>query len=526
MANAITKIPSKIYDAFKKMEKGQKVRLFILIAVIIIILVLVSVVLNQKNYAVLYRGLSPSEAGTVLDMLGDMGVDAIAEGTGTILVDESIADTVRMQLAAQGYPNSGLPYDIFQNASGLGVTDMEKQIYYQFQLQENLRRTIMKMSKVEDAVVNIDLGEDSSYVFSGKEQAPTAAVLLELRGGQRLTGDEVKSIADLMSKSVSGLDVENISVTDTAMNQYSVKGDNEIESVDSRMGLQASVSKRLKDQVLDLLSPVFGDKNVMAEINVKLNFDTKVIESIEFEPPANGTEGLAVSMKELVETIINDAEGDVAGIDANGAASEYLAALEGNDNAVYYNISREANLEINETKTLIEQAKGQIEELSVSVIINSEQADDYTNEVINLIATAIGVDKSLITVAMLPFITVESTDEINDSFLQQREILQKVQDAETFRLVIIVAASIVVLIILSAAIKMIVNSGKTAVTESGFEYIVDDQATPGEPQRPSFDDIRIEDLDKTDNKLLILEDYIGKNPESVANLLRNWLNED
>ncbi len=526
MANALTKIPSKIFDAFKKMEKGQKVRLFILIAVIIIILVLVSVVLNQKNYTVLYRGLDSSEAGIVLGMLEDMGVDAKAEGTGTILVDELVADSVRMQLAAQGYPNSGLSYDIFQNASGLGVTDMEKQVYYQFQLQENLRRTIMKMSKVEDAVVNIDLGEESSYVFSDKEQAPTAAVLLELHGGQRLTGDEVKSISELVSNSVSGLDVENISITDSSMNQYSVNKDNEIESVDTQIGLQTSIAKRLKDQVINLLAPVFGDNNVMAEINVKLNFDTKVIESIEFEPPSNGTEGLVVSMKELVEAIINETEGDVAGIDANGTASEYLAKIEDNDNAVYYNVSREANLEINETKTLIEQAKGTIEELSVSVIINSENADDYTEEVINLIATAIGVDKSLVTVAMLPFISAEEPDGINNSFQQQQEILQSVQDAETLRLVIIVASAVIVLIILAAVIKMFVNSGRTAVTEGGFEYIVDDEAVLGEPPRPSFDDISIEDLDKTDNKLQILEDYIGKNPESVANLLRNWLNED
>lgn len=527
MANVLTKIPTKIFDAFKNMSKGQKVRLFILIAIIIIILVLISVVLNQKNYVAIYRGLDSSEAGTVLAMLSDLGVDAKAEGTGTILVDETIADSVRMQLAAQGYPNSGLSYDIFQNASGLGVTDMERQIYYQFQLQENLRRTIMRMSKVEDAVVNIDLGEESSYVFSNKEQASTAAVLLELRAGQRLTADEAKSIAQLVANSVSGLDVENISITDSAMNQYSMKGDNEIESADAQMGLQASVSKRLKDQVINMLAPVFGEKNVMAEINVKLNFDKRIIESVEFAPPVNGTEGIVVSMKELVEAITNDAQGSVAGIDANGAASEYLAALGSDNNAAYYNVSREANYEINETKTLIEQAKGNIEELSVSVIINSEDADDdYSQEVIDLIATAIGVDRTLVTVAMLPFMPIEETDDLKESMQQQQQMLQKVQDAETLRLIIIVAAAVVILIILSSAIKMFVKSGRMAVAEGGFDYVVSDESVVSEPQRPSFDDIRIEDLDKTDNKLQILEDYIGKNPESVANLLRNWLNED
>ena len=58
-----------------------------------------------------------------------------------------------MELAAQGYPSTGISYDIFQNASGLGVTEMEKQTYYKFQLEENLRRTINKMEKIKDSVV-------------------------------------------------------------------------------------------------------------------------------------------------------------------------------------------------------------------------------------------------------------------------------------------------------------------------------------------------------------------------------------
>ena len=528
MANALTKIPSKIYDAFKKMGKGQKIRLFILIAIIIIVLVVASAVLNQKNYVVLYRGLAGSEAGEVLGMLSDIGVDARTEGSDTILVDENVVDSVRMQLAAEGYPSSGLSYDIFQNASGLGVTDMEKQIYYQFQVQENLRRTIMKMTKVEDAVVNIDLGEESSYVFSDKTEQATASVMLELRGGQHLNADEINAIAELVSTSVSGLELDNVRIIDSQMNLYTPGADNEFESLGTQMGLQASVQQRLQAQVINLLTPVFGEKNVLAEINVKLNFDSEIIESVEFEPPADGDEGLVVSMKELIETIINDTDAGVAGIDANASASEYLAELDGDNNAVYYNISREANMEINETKTLIERAKGQIEELSVAVIINSDEADDYAEEVVGLIATAIGVDESLVTVAMLPFLPVEEPEEVQNAMALQQEMLSSMQSAETMRLIIIIVAALIVLIFLFAIIRMFVNSGRPVMEEGGFDYLIDEDAVPdGEDSPiPSFDDISIEDLDKTDNKLQILEDYIGKNPESVANLLRNWLNED
>ena len=82
-------------------------------------------------------------------------------------------------------------------------------------------------------------------------------------------------------------------------------------------------------------------------------------------------------MKELVEAITNDSEGGIAGLDANGNASEYMASLNGNEDAIYYNVSREVNYEINQTTTQIEQAKGQIEDISVSVILNSRNTDNY-----------------------------------------------------------------------------------------------------------------------------------------------------
>jgi flagellar M-ring protein FliF len=69
-----------------------------------VILIAASVFLSQKSYTVLYSGMDPSDAGEMLSVLEDMGIDAKAEGSNTILVESSQADTVRMQLAAEGYP--------------------------------------------------------------------------------------------------------------------------------------------------------------------------------------------------------------------------------------------------------------------------------------------------------------------------------------------------------------------------------------------------------------------------------------
>ena len=262
-----------------------------LAVIVIVIISTVSVFLNQKNYTVLYSGMDASEAGEVLSVLKEMGVDAKAQGTGTILVEESRADAVRMELAAQGYPSTGISYDIFQNASGLGVTEMEKQTYYKFQLEENLRRTINKMEKIQDSVVTLDLGENSSYVLSENKSPATASVFVTLKDEKsKLDSSEVKAIAELVAGSVSGMSPDDVRIVDSQANLYNAGGDEDgVTTVNTQMGLQASVQQQLQEQITNLLAPVFGEDNVLAQVNVKLNLDDTVTETVEFEPPADGT---------------------------------------------------------------------------------------------------------------------------------------------------------------------------------------------------------------------------------------------
>ncbi len=527
MASSIKTIPSRIFDYIKNMEKGKRRRLIILVSLIIIVLIIISVFLNQKTYTVLYSGMDRADTAEVLSLLGEMGVDAKADGEDTVLVEGNDVDTIRLELASRGYPSSGLNYDIYKNASGLGVTDAEKKVYYQYQLQENLRRTIMQMKKVEDAVVNIDLGEESSYVLSDDNKEATASIMLSLANGATLGSNDVNAIAELVSKGVSGLELDNIRIVDSQSKLYTVGSEDDAENTDSQMALQSSVQTQLSEQIMNLLSPVFGEENVLTQVSVKLNFDKTVSESIEYSIPEGRTEGLVVSMKELVEAITNDSEGAAAGIDSNGNSSEYLASLDENEDAVYYNISREVNYEINQTTTQIEQAKGEIEYLSVSVILNSRNTDDYIDEVKQLIATAVGADTDSITVEMLPFadLDVNTANEMTSSLTVQQQMLSSVQSQETTRLIILVIGALIVVIFIFAIIKTL--RPQTAVSDpQGFEMVADEQIVPDSESEEEYKGISINSLEEKDDNLSVLKEYVDKNPESVANLLRNWLNEE
>jgi len=521
-------IPSKVGKHFKDMEKSKRVWLIVLVVLVVALVAALSIFLNQKTYTVLYSGMTAEDTGEVLTLLNEMGVDAKAQGEDTVLVEDGKVDEVRLELAAQGYPSSGInDFSIYSSASGLGTTSAEERVYYKYQLQANLRSTIMMMDKVENAVVNLDLGEDSSFVLSDDEKPATASVLLELKDGETLDSQEVKAITELIATSISGLKVENIRIVDTNARLYTTDTEDGVQSVNSQQELTINVQNQLQAQIVNLLSPVFGENNVLVQVNVTLNFDSSVKNSVEYSTPAGSTEGIVVSMQELVEVITNNTDGSASGLDANGNATQYMETLSENDDAVYYNVSREVNYEVNQTTTQIEEAQGQIVSLSVSVILNSTNIDDYVDEVKNLVATAIGVNPENITVEMLPFTAAEAAAEQSaaaaaNELAFEEQMTSTEQSAQTLRTVIIAVAILVIVIFLFSIIKMLRPQKMEAAGLGGIDIVVGDgDEMPSSPE----DDSEIEIKDK-DGKLNVLEDYIEKNSEAAANLLRNWLNEE
>lgn len=507
---------NKVLVSLKNLDKSKKRLLFILSATLIIIITVSTVLLSRKSYTVLYTNMDPQEAGEVMARLDEMGVDAKASGEDTILVDSGKADSVRMQLAAEGYPSSGLNYDIFKQASGLGTTDLEKQVYLQLQLQENLRKTLRQLEKVDDAVVNLNLSKDSPFVLSDDEKPATAAVMLKLKAGKTLKQEEVRAIAELVSKSISGLSIDNVRIIDTNMNLYRIQDDTEQPNIGSQYEFAQSVREQLQSQVLNLLTPVFGEGRILAQVNVVLDFDKKVTESVKFEPPVEGSnEGLVVSVRELVERIYGE-NGGTVGVDPNTGAPTYPDLTD--EDSIYYKMTKEANYELNETRTRIEQAQGKIEKLSVSVILDSAKVEgDYSENVKKLISTAVGVDNEYITVDMLPFSAGGDTDS-EDVFNKQKSLLDSMHAAELTKLIILAGAAVAVLLLLVIMVKTLRSRPAMQTAGVKVDLMADEVIVPDEKKEIP--------ITKEDTNLSQLEKYIDMSPQSVAQLLRNWLTDE
>ena len=123
----------------------------VLFAAVILLCAVTIYLINKPEYAVLYSGLSDSEAGEIYRKLTEDDYDVKVGDNGVLYVPKKFENKIRLELAAEGYPKSGLNYDIFSKSSGFGTTQYEKKKYMQFQLQDRLQDTIKSIDLISDA---------------------------------------------------------------------------------------------------------------------------------------------------------------------------------------------------------------------------------------------------------------------------------------------------------------------------------------------------------------------------------------
>ncbi len=519
---------SKITEFWKKQEKPRKQKIIIIAAVALILIVGLSVLLGQTEYAVLYSGLEPAEAGAIYTKLEEMGVPVKVKGD-TLTVPKSQVDTLRLTLSAEGIPQSGDNLDIMGLASSFGTTDMEKNAYYQFQLQSDLAKDIKKFDGIKDASVKITMAKDSAFVLSETGNQPaSASVVLTLMPGKKLSNSEAETIRDYVARAIPKLDRNNITIADTNMNQYrtgeeSAEGE-AMNDVAEQLNMTHRMQTVFQSRVMELLSPVFGSDKLSVMVNAELDFDQAVSESVTFAPPVEGeTTGLIVSQKLLAEKIVGavDQAGQ-PGFDPNGATVTYPDSGAGTDDT-YYKSTNEYNAEVNEVREQIKRAQGSVKNLSIAVIINNEvqQAETVLSDVSKLVAKGLGISEDNVAVSTMAFTDAKTAEQEAIEAANQLII-----DQQTTQMYIIIGAA--VLLILTVALILIfmgkANKKKQQQIIEQFEsqYGV---ATAGGVNLVADDDLSATELltPQEADSVKYIRALVESNPESIAMLLRNWL---
>lgn len=220
--------------------------------------------LGRSGYQVLYSGLDPDESNTILKRLANEHIPAESSADGkTLSVPGNRLEKARLDMAAEGFPQTGrLGFEIFDQ-SNWGQSDFAEKVNYQRALEGELERTIQDLSDVEAVRVNLVMPRESLY--SDQERPAKASVLVRTRNGG-LSEHSLRAITYLVASAVDTLTPSNVTVVDADGNvplvlQGGVKPDSPEGS--------SEYEKALDQKLEATLTPVLGAGHFVARATVE-----------------------------------------------------------------------------------------------------------------------------------------------------------------------------------------------------------------------------------------------------------------
>lgn len=225
--------------------------------------------LGGGDEQVLFSNLAPDDLEAVRRILDRDGVRyRVGEG-GRVLVPAGQVHELRLRLAGQGLPSGGtVGFELFDRTQ-LGLTDFTQRLAFRRALEGELARTIGQLRAVDGARVHLALPEPR--LFEQDQRAPSASVVLRLRPGARLAGDEVRAVVHLVSAAVEGLTADRVTVIDAA-GRLLVAGDGRADAggpalAEARRALEQELERRVET----LLAPIVGAGGAAVRISAALN---------------------------------------------------------------------------------------------------------------------------------------------------------------------------------------------------------------------------------------------------------------
>lgn len=551
--NTLLKIWTPIKDKVSSLSKKTIIIISAVLGVLILSIVIFSVIMSQTRYAVLYTGVTNTEASEIVQYAREtLGVtDIKINGNGDILVDEKQAEDVRVALAVANYPKSGFNYDIIDGTNAFS-TNTEIKERQKRQLEANLMVTLRNFNKVSDALVILNIPPKDDYVLTSQQVPSSASVALTLT--EDLTAEAVDGMYNLVATSVPGLSRDNITITDQNGIQlfadYSTPNIQEqseaLQMQYKRMAYKKDVQVDLEDSIKGILDDAFED--VRVSVGVILNFDKQVSEVLEYTAPNTDEDGnmFGIVDNETIKQATGGvgSSGGLPGTATNADISPDYPTLAVDEDGQYYTeYQRVINYKVNETKKQIEKDGCTFDRLSASVVVKSN--NDFTEEEEtrwrNTIANAIGADPEFVSIKTAPFVELTNPD-INSNPIN----IATISSEGMILLAVIIVLGVVLIVLLILALnapgarRKRRSGGYAANTvpaaagaavgggeEGEGEYMQGDR--PARVDDGEFELTSLNaDAPETREEALKreIQDFSKNNPEIVAQLIRNWMRGD
>lgn len=553
----LTQLRTQFLSFWKRQSRLQRIVLIALLATGLISLAAFIAWANTPSYSVAFSGLSESDAGQIVEKLAEAGVDYQIQDGGTILVPAAQVYEARLSMARQGLPQNGtVGFELFSGTT-LGMTEFTQRVNYQRALEGELERTISSLEAIQGVRVHVVTPEKA---ILAADQAPTtASITLKLKPGQKLDAGQVRAITHLVAASVEGLSAEDVVVLDVAGNLLSVNGataaDSGASQTDSRRAAEAAQAALIESKVRNLLDSALGPNKSVVKASVSLDWDQREITTASVDPATS----VIRSSQALTEAYSgNGLEiGGVPGALTNLPPLSTTTTLSGTQAAEYWRQENTTNYEFTQVESHQLVAPGQVERISLSVLVDGITETQRLQSLTTAIAAAGGIDT-----ARGDVLAVESLAFDRSYYEQQAAAMEQDSQLELYVQIGLIALAVAAVIALLWYVQRLLNNlrmisaeawqpvlmpaGALASASSPVAGLPAAAGAPGlptgvaapagaasaspapQPARPApLPEPAIAQPSAADEQVeRILIRLAEENPTTVADVIRMWLSED
>ena len=230
--------------------------------------------LSTPTQKTLFQGLTDADKQAVTAALTQANIKSrIDEGTGALTVDEDQYSKARMLLAGQGLPKAAPGGYAILDQLPMGVSRAVEGERLRQARETELARSIEDIDAVAEARVHLAMPEAS--VFVRDKASPSASVVVKLQGGRALSQAQVQSIINLVASSVPGMKPEDVTIVDQMGALLSKPGGaSGVDAEgDARLEMQRKTEDKVRQQLIQLLTPLVGAGNFTTEVQADINLD-------------------------------------------------------------------------------------------------------------------------------------------------------------------------------------------------------------------------------------------------------------
>lgn len=538
MMEQLIALKDKILEFWNKYTSKQKTIIICVACAILVAIVLLAYFMTRPVYTDVAT-LSGETATTFDTALQGAGLDYVKEsdnnGNTTFKVEQSQYSDAVLLMGENQITDDEMTWEKALQ-SDMTTSSDEKQTKATLALQSSIRKGLLNFDGVEDATVYISRPKDDGTIYADKQDT-SVSVSFKMAGNKTMDSDTADAIAYYLANAVGSTKPDHIVLTDTKGNllfngqQDAGLGGTISSTEDYRDKLKNNFAKYVRD----LLTKAGYDDVEVSKNNIVFDMN-KLTELVTTYTTNEGQDqGLYGSSYEYKSTGASSS-GGVPGTDSNGDVTDTMITDNGDSSSE--TILNKYDYLPNKTVQNIEHEIGAVkkDESSIAIVLTHYRVvkeetlesqgaldnmtfDEYVDANSNVTEQQVPTDLSQL---------VAAATGITENNIQIRVVEKPVfeaKEASSFGDNVTNYLMVILTVLIAGLLIFVIIKGTSPVevTEMEPELSVEDLLATTQDNAQTLEEIELED--KSDTRIMI-EKFVDENPEAVALLLRNWINED